>query len=230
MIYVTGDVHGDPARLSKKALSFMKDGDVLIVCGDFGFVWSGSESEKRFLKKLGDRPYMILFADGTHENFGLLEKYPVTEFMGGYAQNICGSVWHLMRGEVYQIERRRVFVMGGGSPDPLLTDGEPDEDASAAMPSQSELMRGAEKLEAADMNVDIVITHCPPNAVRELLLPGSEGTSEVTALSAYLRVLSAQLEYSRWYFGSLHLDRHVSSKQTAVFKKIYEAYSGREAG
>ena len=41
MVYVTGDTHGDPERLSKSALKCLNEGNTLIVCGDFGFIWKG---------------------------------------------------------------------------------------------------------------------------------------------------------------------------------------------
>ena len=55
MIYVTGDLHGDPARLSDRALRRLKKGDFLLVCGDFGFVWDGSPAEMKLRRKLGKK-------------------------------------------------------------------------------------------------------------------------------------------------------------------------------
>ena len=52
MILMTGDVHGDITRFSHKRLRELKKGDTLIVCGDLGLIWDGSDREKRVLKKL----------------------------------------------------------------------------------------------------------------------------------------------------------------------------------
>ena len=65
MIYITGDLHGEIERLESKAVKKLKKGDTLIVCGDFGFVWDGSEREKKVLKKLGKQKYRILRRTGT---------------------------------------------------------------------------------------------------------------------------------------------------------------------
>ena len=43
MIYVTGDTHGDASRFDDPRLKNLKQGDTLIVCGDFGFLWNGSK-------------------------------------------------------------------------------------------------------------------------------------------------------------------------------------------
>ena len=42
-IYITGDIHGNPRRLSNKNLRLLgleiTEGDKVIVCGDFGLPW-----------------------------------------------------------------------------------------------------------------------------------------------------------------------------------------------
>ena len=72
MVFVTGDTHGDPERLSKSALKCLNEGDSLIVCGDFGFVWDKTKAEQNILKAFSKRKYNICFIDGTHQNFDLL--------------------------------------------------------------------------------------------------------------------------------------------------------------
>ena len=230
MIYVTGDTHGDAKRLSKRNLAFMKPGDTLIICGDFGFLWSGSASERRALKRLGERDYNICFADGTHENFDLFGEFKVSVEFGGHVQRITGNVFHLLRGEVYDIEGTSVFVMGGGDPDREdIVPGElPGENAVPAMPTKAQMLRGAENLEKRGMKVDAIITHMPPAAIRDFVMPQSAGTSESSALSSYLTVLSQTCQYRSWYFGSLHIDKHISAKQTAVFRKVYDLATGAE--
>ena len=42
MIYITGDIHGDPRRLSMECFPEQKEmtkDDYVIICGDFGLVW-----------------------------------------------------------------------------------------------------------------------------------------------------------------------------------------------
>ncbi|MCR5040572.1 MAG: metallophosphoesterase [Clostridia bacterium] len=229
MVYITGDVHGDEKRLSKRALSFMKEGDTLIICGDFGFLWDGSASERRVLKRLGERNYNICFLDGVHENFALFDEYVVSEVFSGRAQRLTGNVIHLLRGEVYEIEGRTYFVMGGGDPDPELSDGR-DEKNNPCSPSKQELLRGVNNLEKRSMRVDCILTHSPPSAVKDFLLPQSAGESETSALSSYLAALSTSCEYKKWFFGSLHLDRHISVRQTAVFEDILRADTATAAG
>ena len=117
MIYVTADLHGDVDRLRSLPVKLGRK-DTLIVLGDFGFLWDGSKAEKKMLKWLGKRRYQLLFLDGAHENYDLLDSYEVTDFAGGRAQQISGKLYHLMRGEVYTIEEKKLLCFGGGeSPD-----------------------------------------------------------------------------------------------------------------
>ena len=83
MIFITGDMHGLMERFQDSAFRHIKKGDTLIICGDFGFLWEGTEEEKKALKKLEKKKYEILFVDGIHENFDLLESYPEEEYAGG---------------------------------------------------------------------------------------------------------------------------------------------------
>ena len=52
MVYVTGDMHGDYALFSQKNFKNIKEGDTLIVCGDFGFIWRGDSKEKKILERV----------------------------------------------------------------------------------------------------------------------------------------------------------------------------------
>ena len=83
MILITGDTHGDMTRFAAKQVKTLKKNDSLIICGDFGFIWDGSNAEKHRLKQLGRKKYNILFVEGVHENFEELQKYDIEEWCGG---------------------------------------------------------------------------------------------------------------------------------------------------
>ena len=116
MIYFTGDTHGEQDRLGRSALRKLAPGDTLIICGDFGFIWDSSSKEQKFLDKLSHMSFNICFLDGTHENFELLNTYPLVRYCGGKAHRIRPNVFHLLRGQVFEIENKTLFTMGGGEP------------------------------------------------------------------------------------------------------------------
>lgn len=92
MIYITGDIHGDFSRFKSPLLRKLKKNDALIVCGDFGFIWEGTQAERKILKKIGKLPYNVLFVEGSHDNYDLLESYPVEEWCGGKTRPISGRL------------------------------------------------------------------------------------------------------------------------------------------
>ena len=114
MIYITGDTHGDISKFKSPAMRKLKKDDCVIVCGDFGFVWDGSGEELNNLKWLSKRKYKILFVEGAHENFEMLNKYPKVDFMGGRARQVAENIYQLMRGEIFEIDEKKVFAFGGG--------------------------------------------------------------------------------------------------------------------
>lgn len=116
-IFITGDTHGDFSRLKEEIFyeqaELTKD-DCVICCGDLGGVWDGGDEQGQ-LDWLEDRPFTTLFVSGNHENFDLLAKYSTEEWHGGTVQRIRPSVIHLMRGQVYNIQGKTFFTMGGAS-------------------------------------------------------------------------------------------------------------------
>lgn len=228
MIYVTGDTHGDPARLSAQALRKLKENDTLIICGDFGFLWNGDKKEEKLLRELGSRKYNICFLDGTHENFDLLREAPKEQWKNGTVRVIYGNLRYLLRGEVYHLEGMKIFTMGGGeSPDREMRVGT-EHWSREEMPSRAELFHGLESIEKAQFDVDLIFTHEPPLKTKEFLSLGTEGETRVSALNSYFDEIGKICKYKKWYFGSTHMDKVISRSRTAVFRDIRNAVTGEK--
>ena len=120
-IYITGDIHGNPQRLSNANFPAGKQltkEDYVIILGDFGLIWDykgESKYEKYWLDWLDERPFTTLFIDGNHENYDRLIEYPEEYWNGGWVQKIRPSVIHLMRGEIFNINGKTIFAMGGAA-------------------------------------------------------------------------------------------------------------------
>ena len=228
LIYVTGDTHGELDRLSPSRLRFMKEGDTLIVCGDFGFIWDNSKREQKIIRQLGKRKYNICFIDGTHENFSLLNDYEVSEWNGGKVHKIYDNLYHLMRGQVYNIDSKLVFAMGGGESPDIDIRTEENGWSKDEIPTQDELAEGAANLEKHKFKVDYVITHEPPTRIKGFLQLKDYDNLRVTALNAYFGELSNNCKFTRWFFGSMHIDKYISSTHIAVFKNIINAQTGEK--
>jgi len=118
MIYVTGDCHSDFHKFTMDSFPEQKNltkEDYVIICGDFGGLWAPEETkeEKFWLDWLNDRPFTTLFVDGNHESFQRLANLPVVEFHGGLAGKVRDSIYHLKRGEIYELDGLKVFTFGG---------------------------------------------------------------------------------------------------------------------
>ena len=111
-IYITGDTHADFRRFGSH---FFDDKECyVIICGDFGGIWDGSKTEKYWLDWLEKKKFTLLFVDGNHENFDMLNSFPVTEWNGGKVHVIRDNIIRLMRGQVFTIDGTRFFTFGGG--------------------------------------------------------------------------------------------------------------------
>lgn len=217
MIYITGDTHGEMCRFDSSQVRKLKKGDTLIVCGDFGFIWDGGEKEQKNIQKLGNKKYQILFVDGTHENFDLLDHYPVTDWNGGKVQHISGNLYHLMRGQIYNVEEKKIFAFGGGESAEKQMRIEAGKWWEREMPNIDEMREGVKNLHAVDMKVDYIVTHEPAPRVMYQTVNPKEKTNQ---LEAYFEQLIKQVQFEKWYFGALHIDRKITSKNFAVFNDV----------
>lgn len=226
MVYATGDMHGDYALFSQKKFKNLKEGDTLVVCGDFGFIWRGDSKEKKILDKLGKKKYNILFVDGTHENFDLISRYPVINFAGGKAHKIRDNIYHLMRGQVFEIEGESYFTMGGGESPDIDIRFENNTWSKAEIPNSDEMKDGIRNLEAEKFEVDFIVTHEPPQKIKAFLNLKDKENVRFTGLNSYFEEINGSCKFTRWYFGSIHEDKLVSPSHIAVYRNLIKMQTG----
>ena len=226
MIYVTGDTHGIASRFNDPRLKNLKQGDTLIICGDFGFLWNGSKDEINVLKKLSKKKYNICFVDGTHENFDMLNSIKIKKWNGGKVHHIASNIFHLMRGQVFEIEGTKIFTMGGGESPDIDIRFEMDTWSDLEIPTREELVEGVENLQKYGGKIDLIITHEPPAKIKDFLMLHSCSDASITAINTYLEDVSRICQFKHWYFGSLHMDKFISSSHTCVFHNIINAKTG----
>lgn len=251
MIYVTGDTHSDFTRFTEESFpiqSEMKKDDYVIICGDFGGIWTFEEEsarEKEALDWLNNKNLTILFVDGNHENFTRLYNYPVEEWHGGKVHKIRDSVLHLIRGEIFDIDNKKFFTFGGAKShdiqDGILNLDEEEKiyeyrkrgayfrirDFSwwdLELPTEEEMNNGIKNLEKVNYKVDYVISHCCPTNIQALL---GGGTYKKDYLTDYLQKISEKLELKKWYFGHYHNNTQVNDKYALLYEDIIPLESKR---
>ena len=217
MVYVTGDTHGDYSRFQNSVIKKAGPNDVVIVCGDFGFFWDDSKQEQKNRRKLANLKCTVAFVDGCHENYDMLESFPVSEWNGGKARVIEPNLIHLMRGQVYTICGKKFFTFGGGhSQDFEYRTAENWWEQER--PTYNEILNAADTLKEHDNSVDYIITHEPPASLKDCLRIDMMQRLEV---HAFFEDLMTGCRFQQWYFGKCHLNRYVPLKYYAVFDEIY---------
>ena len=217
MIYITGDVHGDLSRFKQGKLFWLGKKDVLIILGDFGFLWNGGPEEKKALEWLKKRRYTVLFLDGCNENYDLLHAYPVTEAFGGRVRHLGGSLYHICRGSVLQLDGKKLLCFGGGE----TTDKEEREEGlnwwPVEMPTDEEYAYCEQSLVACGRVVDYVLTHDAPS---KLLAFTGLPAGEENRLHTFLDKVILSTKYKKWFFGRYHKDLTLSRKAACVFREV----------
>lgn len=217
MVYVTGDMHGEWDRFKSKEMRKLRRGDTLLVCGDFGFLWDGSRKERSVLKKMEALPYTIAFVDGCHENFDLLEKYPVLEWKGGSVHQIAENILHLRRGFIFTIEERTYFTFGGGHSQDYEFRADTERWWRQERPSQQEIAAAIHRLTEYGSKVDYVITHEPPASLMDCL--GTDA-GERLEVHAFFDDMIRACDYRKWFFGKCHINKYIPVKFYAVFDNV----------
>ena len=243
MIYITGDTHADFSRFNVENFPIqteMTKNDYVIICGDFGGVWTFEEEssrEKEMLDWLDSKNFTTLFVDGNHENYTRLYNYPVEEWNGGKVHKIRNSVIHLMRGEVFYIDNKKFFVFGGARShdiqDGILNLDEEERiyefrkrgayfrirDFSwwdLELPIEEEMENGTTNLEKVDYKVDYIISHCCPTSIQTLINP----PNKKDFYTEYLQQISEKCMFKKWYFGHYHDYKQVNSQFVLLYENI----------
>ncbi len=220
MVYITGDMHGNLERLYEKSFRKLKSGDVLIVCGDFGYIFNGDKTEREVIDFLSTRRFVTAFVDGTHDNMDTINRARVTYWHGGMVHRIKGNLIHLMRGQIFEIEGNRYFTFGGGesTDKDMRVEGGTWWRQEIATPE--EMAEGAKLLDENGRSVDYILTHEPPAPVKSAMQLRRGETELITKINGYFDQISRLCKFKHWYFGSLHEDRTITPKHTCVFKTL----------
>ena len=218
MIYITGDTHGDidyPKLLKLKEKNLSYD-DYLIICGDAGICWSIYDS-RRFLSLYNDIGCTILFIDGNHENFDMLNGLPLVEYKGALMHQVDEHIFHILRGEILTLEGKTFFCLGGAcSIDKMYRTPHiswwPEEEIN-----KHDIDNAIANLEKVNNKVDYVITHCSDT---KTVLKAFGFKRDVC--TDQLMFIDKVVDDKHWFFGHYHFDRKISDKKTCLYQDIIE--------
>lgn len=216
MIYVTGDTHGTNCFTKLININFTEN-DYLIICGDCGIVWHEKTLQQHInlYEKLG---CTILFVDGNHENFAMLNNYPVSEYLGGKVHKISNKIYHLMRGEIFIIEGKTFFCFGGADSKDRSQRQENINWWEAERPTYDEFVYAQSNLAKLNNKVDYVITHTCDE--KTLFYPIFRTIHAEVYPSNSLLSFIDEIDYSKWFFGHYHLDEEITEKKRCIYLDV----------
>ena len=231
-IYVTGDLHANLDRFNESTMpgeATWTDKDVLIITGDFNFVFHGEDHyplEKWKLNELAKKPYQIAWIDGNHEGFDYLPNYPEGLRYGAPVHIIRPNIFHLQRGYVYTIQNRRVFTFGGAA----STDKAYRLDYekifgekiwfSQELPCREEYLRGLTTLKEHNYQVDYILSHTAPRTFLSQFRKGILDAPD-RQLTEYLEHIYNMVTFRNWFFGHFHEDRQLNTQMIACYKNVH---------
>ena len=225
MVYVTGDIHGQPRRV----VNFAKDvhisrNDVLIILGDVGANYYLNELDNECKRRLNSIKCTIFCIHGNHEcRPEHVSSYHLVDWNGGkvWVEDAYPRILFAKDGEIYTIEGKSYLAIGGAySVDKFYrlernygwwSDEQPSEEIKRYVESQIDKVK----------RVDYVLSHtCPfKYEPREAFLNFIDQSTEDDSTERWLDMIEEKLEYKLWFCGHWHIDKRID-KMHFLFKSF----------
>ena len=228
-VFITGDIHGEMEVNRFSSANFpegkeLTKDDYVIICGDFGLIWSDppTKVENYWLNWLNKKPWTTLFVDGNHENHIKLNEYSLQEWHGGKVHKIRDSVFHLMRGQIFDINNRKFFTYGGAESIDKAYRVPYQSWWPQETPNMNDYNEAVCNLRANDFKVDYIITHAAPfdylsNLFSYRAIPGGGNTTPFQ-----LYDIKCMCEYKEWFCGHYHMDCSITKNFHIMYEKVIE--------
>ena len=214
MVFITGDIHGNPTRVVDFYESNSVTGnDTIIILGDVGANYYLNERDILMKSELNDMGIDILCIHGNHEiRPSNISSYYLTEWNGGkvWVEDMFPHLKFAKDGEIYNIEGNRYIAIGGAySVDKYYRlemnygwweDEQPSE----------EIKKYVEK-QIAENKINIVLSHtCPlkyePN---EMFISQVDQSKVDKSTEIWLDKIEDNIDYTAWFCGHWHTDKRI---------------------
>ena len=233
MIYLTGDMHGkiDSSRYRFFA-NFMEEEDILIVLGDFGFVWYGVGGDQRNLDKLSRLcKGTILFIAGNHENYNsLYQDYPINDFKGIRVHNIRDNIKHILPNQIFELEGKSFLPIDGAfsidREHRVLNRTWWEQE----IPSLEELENFISTVKENQTKIEYILSHEAPLNVKvrlinnkdDIRVPKEYENNMTQVLQNAYEILLNNHQFKHWYFGHYHDDKKIDLSSSCLYRTIEE--------
>lgn len=230
MVFVTGDTHGEINEFSNRLRPFkLGKEDILIITGDFGFDWN-SQIMMQWMKF--KHPYTVLFCDGNHENFDVLNALATEVQFGGTVGRFDSNTFRLLSGHMYDIQGFKTFVFGGAASidkdwrvNPVYIQKYGKLWWKEEIPSPETLELAKLTLEEHNWKFDLFISHtCSPKIKYEILRDSALAFHDpveymINALEEEIIVHGGS--YDCHLFGHFHVEADLP-KRHCLYKRVLQ--------
>lgn len=215
MIYLTGDIHGNPTQVelfcSKMQLT---EKDTIIMLGDVGLNYYGGKRDRLPKRILSSLPVTFLCIHGNHENRPQnIPEYKPTIWNGGrvLVDEEHPNILFAEDGEIYDLDGKKALAIGGAySVDKFYrlqrgfgwwADEQPSELTK----------RKVEGVVNECKDIDIILSHtCPKKYIpTEMFLPMIDQSSVDNSTEEWLDTIEDTVDYKAWYCGHWHTDKRI---------------------
>lgn len=217
MVYITGDIHGNPDEiiyLSNK-YGLTKD-DILVLLGDVGANYYLNKKDIKTKQRMSQEiEATILCIHGNHEaRPSTIEGYELYEWNGGeiWVQPEYPNLLFAKDGSIFNLEGLSCLVLGGAySVDKYyrLERGY----AWFKNEQPSEYIKECTEAQLAKVNnrVDAVFSHTCPFKYEpvEVFLPYIDQSTVDTSTEQWLDKIEDNLDYKAWYCGHWHINKRI---------------------
>ena len=146
-----------------------------------------------------------------------------------------------MRGQIYQIDGKKIFAFGGASSHDIsggiLEPDDPEYKAKKKeldqgwlpyrinhvswweqeLPSENEMEEGLKNLSVHANKVDFIVSHCCSSST-QALLGGGLFTPDV--LTNYLEQIRQTTKFKKWFFGHYHDNKNVNAEEILLYEQV----------
>lgn len=214
MVFITGDIHGNPLRiLNMCQQQELGPDDVIVILGDVGLNNDMGSRDREMKECLSQEKPTIFCIHGNHEaRPQTIGTYKEKIWRGGRVlyEEAYPNLLFPIDGEIFTLDGQKCMVIGGAySVDkPLrLAYGAPwfpDEQPSAEIKAYVEEQLRTHK-------VEVIFSHtCPYKYIpREVFLPGIDQSTVDDSTERWLDAIEESLDYKFWFCGHWHTEKHI---------------------
>jgi len=214
MVYITGDIHGDPRRIVEFSEKLGLTGqDVVVILGDVGANYDLGPRDEWMKGVLAGISPTILCIHGNHEaRPETVLSYVEKQWNGGavLVQPEFPNLLFAKDGEIYSLNGKRCIAIGGAySVDKHIRLARgwvwfPDEQPSVQIKAYVEQ-------QLAENQIDVVFSHTCPDQYKpvECFLTGIDQSKVDDSTERWLGELEQSINYSAWYCGHWHINKRI---------------------